>query len=286
MKLPKKNITELFTTYVLEPTIIDIFVEGDSDKLFIEATSAKSPFVSIYPIEHIDLEVADPIKNNKESVITLIKKLNSINTKNIMSYLGLVDRDEIPPEGEIEIDNLLVTDYSCIESHFFTKDAFTFLISKSTFAHKVNIDELYEDCSTILNFLFLAKLANIKLMYNLSWVNFLKSISFSASRFSINEEDFLKRYVNTQDRDNKIKAIEDLISKERVKITNEIRFSAINGHHLTELLYFIYSRIGKADDLKSTKTVLSMLRMIENNTLLESTTLARIKERVALKIAS
>jgi hypothetical protein len=126
--IPRRSIQELEARYQLEPTIRDIFVEGDFDIDVI--TWFKSEIdvddIVVYGIDtvdtsDIDLGEEEDGGGNRRRVILLARHFeNHLNLRNRIAFIADMD------EGRLfrripSVDGLLFTDYACMESYAYTE---------------------------------------------------------------------------------------------------------------------------------------------------------------------
>ena len=127
--MDKIKYNELLTKYELEPTLIDVYVEGAEDEQFYRYHLSKMGntinFIDISLIEFdesLDLSKFNLENNNRDKIIYLLLELNKTVPEN--KVYGIIDRDILKYTRDINSfpKNLLLTDFSCIEMYYFCPD--------------------------------------------------------------------------------------------------------------------------------------------------------------------
>lgn len=145
MKIPndyKKNIEEIIMLYKLEGNVKDLYVEGKSDKHFLECHLQQLGIthLGIYVIGDIFIPPEKLFEEryedgNRDRIIFLIKRLN--NDQCLGKYKGIIDRDILYfTRGLPFVDNLLTTDYSCFEMYAYNRDVMM-KINDTGFSHRI-----------------------------------------------------------------------------------------------------------------------------------------------------
>lgn len=124
--MEKRKISELKTLYLLEPSIVDVFVEGNDDASFYRYHAyAMGSHLTFKDISLVDFgDDWNPVvqnleKNNRDKIIELVQELTNEEINNVY---GIIDRDILEyTRGLPENPHILVTDYSCVEMYFFCK---------------------------------------------------------------------------------------------------------------------------------------------------------------------
>jgi hypothetical protein len=151
--LPRKTIDELVCFYELEPSVRDIYVEGESDKCLLEwCLGTELPenggLVLIGDVDIDDKSMPEDFdRGNRDRVIFLIGELNkAVQFKN---YLGVIDRDFLRfTRGEPSIPNLVLTDFGCAELFLLNSDCLG-KMNKLAFTGKVaDIENLLDFINT------------------------------------------------------------------------------------------------------------------------------------------
>ena len=127
----KTKLEELFAKYILEPSIVDVYVEGNADVQFYKHHLLRMGyslrFVDISTIEFsIDLSQisCDLENNNRDRIIFLIDELHRKQLDN--NVYGIIDRDILEYTRCLpNNDHVFLTDYSCLEMYYILEDNIT-----------------------------------------------------------------------------------------------------------------------------------------------------------------
>lgn len=126
----KRSFQEIKTKYLLEPELLDVYVEGAEDVHFyshhIKQLNCGLLFIdiSIVDFHGEDLDSVGFEQNNRDRIIYLIKTFQELNIGE--KVYGIVDKDILPfTRGLPNYPNLLFTDYSCLEMYWFCHENIT-----------------------------------------------------------------------------------------------------------------------------------------------------------------
>lgn len=240
----RRTISELLARYELEPTIRDVFVEGDGDRAivtwFTEEVGCKNVFV--YDIGTVDVSEETLVtlgltNNNRGRVIALSKDLSSHSQALSSRVVCIVDRDfDLWTGADHNCGLLLMTDYTCMEMYMFNHDhlrKFFHLIAR----HRGGkLDHVVATLARTLQELFLIRFANITLDLNLTWMSFPRCCQLTATKdIQFDSEDFIEKYLNKNSALDKKAALKAKIDESRRLLSNDPRHQA-NGHDFIELL--------------------------------------------------
>jgi hypothetical protein len=219
----RKSIESLITLYRLEVDVRDLYVEGKSDKYFLEwhlkEMGVTQPDICLIEDIHIpsdDLSKKGYENNNRDRILLLISCLNK--SKSLGKYKGIIDRDILHFTGDFPIaDNILQTDYSCLEMYAYNDDVMM-KINDTGFSHKMKnnsflvINEMLKITSSIRIFEKREKLpiSKLKLDRYVEYKN--KLLSFDREKYLtaiFNNNSFNFAYNNFSE---KISTISDELS--------------------------------------------------------------------------
>jgi|GEM_PF-4588229 len=138
----RRTIEDIIILYRLEKNVKDLYVEGKSDKYFLEWHLNQIGIVKsdIYTIENIfipsdELFINGYENNNRDRILFLISCLNA--SKCLGKYKGIIDRDILCfTRGLPLMDNVLITDYSCLEMYAYNDDVMA-KINDTGFSHRI-----------------------------------------------------------------------------------------------------------------------------------------------------
>lgn len=191
---------ELVVKYKLEPTLKELFVEGETDKAFIfNYTNKRRLDYRVHSIENINTSsLVQPGERNLGKK-QLLEKLSIYFEYNLgvrkMCVYCICDKDEdkfitIP----IVNSYILHTDFSCLESYAFNSTVLGKLLNNFLHKKAPDGDKAVDDIRPAVKFLFSARL--IRYVIDRSWtkVEINKAISFNKNSdaiFSI--DDYIQK---------------------------------------------------------------------------------------------
>lgn len=128
MEMPRWTVAELLTRYELEPTLTDVFVEGQFDKDILSCAYDHAPHEkrAMYTADVLDIpknlfEKHKLTKGNKQKLIILCRELSQANAHENVRFI--VDRDNDHWFGTLESGKgLLWTAFCDIEAYFFEEE--------------------------------------------------------------------------------------------------------------------------------------------------------------------
>jgi len=198
----RKTIDELLILYKLEKNIKDIYVEGESDKYFLEWHLEQIGIIKpdIYTIDNIHIPSQALLEkgfenNNRDRIILLISYLNNGNC--LGKYKGIIDRDILCLIREFSnIENIFTTDYSCFEMYAYNIDVMT-KINDVGFSHKIN-DNLIPFINKMLKFSSSIRIFEKRTNISIRKMEFDKYIEYKNKSFEFKEEKYLEAFYNSR----------------------------------------------------------------------------------------
>lgn len=251
--MDRNNIEELITKYTLEPSVKDIYLEGDTDKnclnIYIERMEFKN-HAGIFNVDLVEMPKdylleKNIVENNRGRLIALEEILRK-NIDNFNSAIFIIDRDFDDFLG-INLENQLLyyTDFSCMEMIFFNKKILNRFIKFNFRSFPIQVGELLINLIDILVKLFLIRFANYKLRLYLQEYCFLKVCNLNRDDKSIifNCNVYLERYLHKNNKHGELKKINKII-KQYLEIKQDYRFR-IHGLDLVRILVWYFYKIKK-----------------------------------------
>lgn len=248
--IPRRELEEIVFMYEQEPSLRDIYVEGAYDasilRWFLEEQDLKD--VNVYEISDIEINkefLIDSGKksNNRERVIYLADYLHN-SLQNSDQFICIADRDFNHFIDELfEIPALLFTDFTSMEMYFFgqriLEKFFIIICNKSDLPCRL----LLNSFTNILQELFLMRLANEYLQWNMAWLNSVTCIEESNWNFTLNSNDFKNRLLNKNGRMNQMDEFNSVVEKFRESLDEEIRYQ-MHGHDYINLFVWLLHKKG------------------------------------------
>lgn len=261
-ELPRRKIEELALRYELEPSMRDVFVEGQSDQAvlrwFIDTCCSDGAAVAVYPIDEVDvpyavLEHHGLTSGNRSEVVALCLELESKFGNALSGVTGVVDIDTHSILGsDCECGLLLKSDYSCIEMYLFSNECLTKTLKLAFPNVKRSAKDVIDQLAPVLRELFLARAATQSLGWGAKWIPFDSFVSVKGGIVEFRLVDFQRHYLQKGGVWNRRGEFDSEINTLRVKLPGDFRFEA-NGHDAICLLgHFLKSFYKKAKDADRT----------------------------------
>jgi hypothetical protein len=261
-ELPRRTIEELALRYKLEPSMRDVFVEGQSDQAvirwFIDTCCSDSASVAVITIDEIDVthDVLDNYgltSGNRSEVVALCLELESKFGNKLTAITGVVDLDVYSIlDGDHECSILLKSDFSCIEMYLFSGKCLAKMLKLAFPKVKFSAKDVSERLSPILRDLFLTRAANQSLEMDAKWIPFDSFICVKGGNIEFRLEEFHRHYLQKGGVWDRRKEFSTEIETLGGKLPDDFRFAA-HGHDAVCLLgHFLRSFYKKVEDADRT----------------------------------
>lgn len=268
--LPKRTAQELVALHRQEPKIHDIVVEGLSDKglleWFVSENGKENTTVyeiSSFEVDHQEVQKRQLENNNRGRVISLAYMLHDQEPEIRVTLVADRDFDTIL-DVRRNCPLLLETDYCSLELYAFDPRVLRKFLSLNVGKpFPKSASAVIAEISAPLEELFLVRLANFQLQWNLQSVSWEKSCKLTNAGMSLSLNDYLTRYLNKNRRASQRKQILAMIQRWRKKMGAEPRHQ-INGHDMTQMLsWYIAEHRGfsRLDDAVLTRSLLSCIEL-------------------------
>ena len=258
----RHTIDELLARYELEPTLKDVYVEGQFDRevLTRHFESVDTDFV-FYEIESVEIPASLLIghgltEGNKQRVILLSRELARI--KGDLNYRCLVDRDLDHWFSELEmVPRLIWTQYCSIELYFLTKELLFDLLVWTAKIKVLDFDIFLHSFKSILVVLYTMRLADRELGWALDWMQADRCLTIDGSALLFDQEEFVNRLL-AKNAKSRLKE-EFLVRMEswKMRLDGDVRLF-IRGHDFIEMLAW---SVGKYKGLRPFASVESFQRL-------------------------
>lgn len=173
--LARRSIDELKARYELEPTLDDVFVEGDFDKEVLSAAFLDSglPKRAIYDIDTVEVPMAllssyGLTDGNKQRVIALSRELSKL--EGHLVQLCLVDKDLDHWFGELEKNKTIKwTTHASLDLHFFSEQHLREVLLIGCKASIEDFPTFFNTLRSVLLDLYALRLADRDLDWKQRW---------------------------------------------------------------------------------------------------------------------
>lgn len=260
------SLEGLMAQYELEPTLVDVYVEGEADRRvvdwFLSRYSATN--VSVYSIDFIDIPDAVLERHglnsgsNRSKVIALSAELYS-HFENRVNVMCVVDRDfddYVPKVSTVPL--LSFTDGSSIETYAFNEICLTKFTSVVLGGFPLTPNELLNCLTEILRDLYAVRLANETLGWGMQFLPLKGYVSIVRSKVQFQKEGFLKAYLqkNRKWRDRELfkRTLDACTTKLSTDHTRTVR-----GHDISELLLLIIRKLSNDRKFGNAETLEGVL---------------------------
>lgn len=248
----KRTLDELNTLYALEPEVCDIYVEGSTDRYFVEWFLRRKGYnhVTVYPIDVVEIppEVLAashlPAGSNRAKVIALSYELaqQQVDKRPVMC---IIDRDaEDACDCIVDNSYLFMTDGNALELYALTPAVMEKFVLVAMAGFPIAAGSLIQKITSILEAIFTIRRANERLNLGMQWIPFGKYIDIESTRITFREDDFIKAYLLKNSKWQCKEQFEAMIREVRSTPSTDIT-RRIRGHDLAELLQIVVRRFRK-----------------------------------------
>jgi len=262
--VPRKEISELVATYELHPNLVDIYVEGNFDRDFLnqylDSASLRS-IVSVYSIA--DIELADselvsldlPLGSNKHRVIALSKILDAELATQVPHVKCLVDADFDRVLGLIvQKPYLTYTDYTCMEMYALNIAALGKFIEFTCNLLEQEVTNFLAVASNVLPVQFALRVVVMQLNLNVAILPFDAGLTKKRDLNTFSSSRYISAFVQRNSLINRKTEIVERFAAVKSTHPTDLRDKA-HGHDFVALLFeFAWNRGGirlhnKTDDV-------------------------------------
>ncbi len=238
----KSTVEEIIIKYKREPSLKkSIYVEGSTDKILIRwfLKQAKIHNIIVSEISSVtmniqkvfDLGLDDNVRNR---VITLTSLIND-------NIIGIIDSDfDFLKTSKYSYENnLLTTDYSCMEMYCFNEHTLEkILLGYAEAKQPSDFKSFKLMISNILKKLFIIRYAKDTIKKDLKYLNFNKELSLKSTTMSFNDTKYISKYLSNQK--GLINNFNTFILQVEKTLPTDDR-KVIHGHDFVEVLQFYLS---------------------------------------------
>jgi hypothetical protein len=240
-EIPRRSLEEISLRCQLEPSLKDVFVEGDFDlallRWFIASTKdlERSEDVNVYKIDDVDLtdevlERHELKRGNKSEVIALCLEMDRILGSDSLSVTGIVDRDAEEVLGESHnTQSLLRSDDSCIEMCLFRREVIAKATALAFPGFKLDYSAVVRALSPVLRKLFLYRTAAMQLGWGLRWKKPDSFVVAKKDSITFREADFKRHYLQESGYIGQVDLFDRTVCELEARLSDAMHSHA-NGH--------------------------------------------------------
>ncbi|GET24944.1 DUF4435 domain-containing protein [Prolixibacter sp. NT017] len=254
----KRELEELVAIYSFEEELVDIYVEGPTDKFIIEnyCEYKRVKEINIIEIDTIDLSELQAkfsdlnLRSNKDKLIALsrILDLNKIST----NITCIVDKDFDGIINEFEKNkHLKYTDYSCMESYFYCRRHIEKIIKIGIRNFPIDTDVILKEVSKILWGLFVLRMVNHKFELNHEFPKIENNMPIDkvTGLCNFDFDNYLSKYITKNGLMTISTKIQEFIDEVRKKMDPDIKYN-MNGHDFIKVLFNYINKIKNTPNFK------------------------------------
>lgn len=248
----KRTLDELIAIYAFEPNLRDVFVEGHTDKCFIEWFLARKrpQTASVYSIDLI--AIPDEIltkhglkKGSKRSSVIALSCELAARHPNDLHVICVADRDfeDYLPSAK---DNpyLAFTDTNALDLYALTLPTLEKFTLVALGGFPLSSTDLIKILASILERVYALRLANELLGWGMEWLPFSGYVEVKHGEATFDEKGFTRAYLQKNSRWND-KALFDTTLNRATQMLSRDVARRIRGHDLGDLLLRLLRRLRK-----------------------------------------
>jgi hypothetical protein len=244
--MKKEVIGKIVADLKLKPELLNIWVEGSTDEAIIKnflSKTGNSLFVAVRRIDFVEIDDTLLLKyglnksNNKHKVIAFAKEIQTEGPPD-SRVLFIIDKDFDFLIGDVmKVNNLIYTDYSCMESYIFSEAHVVELFSLSSFSIRGSAEITFKCIRDIVHQLFAFRIEHQLENLCLGQVDYKTKCYFDADKFCFKLEQYVRERLSKDNKQSKFDALMNSILS-RVQSFNYDERDLINGHDYEDVLYY------------------------------------------------
>lgn len=257
------QITELQARFELEPTLNDVFVEGQFDKEVLSRCSSNITTKKVvYEIDCVNvpdslLSTHKLTLGNKQRVIALARELAKI--KEECAYKCLVDKDLDHWFGELESTRCLIwTTHCSLDLYFCEQNLLQDILIATAKARISNWYQYYDSLVNVLRSLYSLRLVDRQLNLNMNWIDYDKCLTKKGDQILFDRDVYVTRLLNTNQKNSKQTKFLCEVNKWELKLNGDARLH-IRGHDFVSLLAWTIKKFGGVKEFGNCVSVKRLL---------------------------
>jgi len=251
MSSERRQIAELAERYRVEPSLRDVYVEGSTDRHFLEwfLLDNQCDGAVVYEIQTVDvprvvLERHGFERGNRGRLLALGYELAASLGENTNQVTCVVDRDWdsiLAPAAYSALT--LLTDGSCLEAYLFNQECLRKLFGLCLRANWEVTSDFIGELSSVLRRLYCIRAANKDQGLGVQWIDFTRWCHLEGTSVQFGFEEFLSAYLVTAGGAALRRAFQVRVLELEKRCTGDYRLY-LNGHDFVQLLAWFVSASG------------------------------------------
>jgi hypothetical protein len=248
----KRRLTEIIALYELEPSLKDIYVEGENDARILSWFLRKNGQhdVRVYTIQVVEMppSLFHPHGLNasctRDHVVLLSEELSERLRDARKRLRCIADADFDRHLGRCRKNDILeYTDYTSVEVYLFNQETMGKFIHFAFHQSQVSVSELMRNLGQVLQRVFLFRLANEKLGWGMTWIDLKDYLSYGNGRIEFDERRFVKNYLVKNAKGGDGDTFQKAVEESSTELAPDVRQN-IRGHDFTYLLFLMGRKCG------------------------------------------
>jgi len=289
MSLPERHkVDELVALYELEPSLRDVYVEGETDEAFfdwffshvgtskVEVKGIRSVDVPAEAVARYDCEVS-----NRGRLITLAHELEKELGSGALNVTCVVDADfDLVLEKSYHCALLLLTDYSSLELYSFTTSTLSKLLKVVVMGFPQSGAAVITAIRVPLIEAFALRMTNKVLGWNMPWQPIEKCCEVAGSVVKFDTKKYISRYLQAAGRFGDRQQFQEALGRSRGMLKgDERRF--IHGHDFVDMLVWYLRQHKGFRSVSKLMIERALFACIESGSIASEPTLRALLQRTA-----
>ncbi len=253
----KKKYKELIALYVLERELCDLFVEGNIDKVFFNYyLKSLKKIKKIIPIEEIDFSelpvesnLGLDIHSNKNKLIILSKLISDKIPNSRIKCIVDKDFDDFLPS--ISNNNLIKTDYSCLEAYLFCDEVIQKFLDIGIGNFPKTSTNVLRELAKVLKPLFCIRLIREQKFKNAQLIILDGNLNVNKVEATINFDinDYWKKFLMKNGLTSQKVEVMTTYDQINKNLTLDIR-NYIHGHDFIDVFYLYINKVKNTNNFR------------------------------------
>jgi hypothetical protein len=255
-EIPMRTMDEVELRYTLEPSLRDVYVEGESDSSLMEWYFQECGIdsVSIICSRDVEVDVSQVLKlgcedNNRGRLLYIAKYIKDHVPHFCAGLTFILDLDlqtYLPIDCECQY--VRYTDFCCMQAYLFEESIFRKFIGIGCNRKQTPVNTLMDSISDCIQVLFAGRLANKKLGWGLKAVGFCKCLQLHNYKLSLSFDEYWNRYLSSNRRLSSKPQFIETVNIFKNKFGSEKRMQ-MNGHDLMDCIAWVVRQLGSRSQI-------------------------------------